>query len=72
MYVFGKRFTRKQILWEIPLAELNQLVHVHLFRNGKVCRWRGDTDRLEDEFDSLCAKFAPNDLGLITPAPTVR
>ncbi len=72
MHIFGKHFTRNQILWDIPLAQLNQLVHVHLFRNGAVCRWKGDSARLEDDFDSLCAKFAPRELASIPPMPAVR
>jgi hypothetical protein len=41
-------------LWIIPLVQLNQLVHVHLHRQGLTCRRRGSMDALDEEFDALC------------------
>jgi hypothetical protein len=41
-------------MWELPLVELNQLVHVHLQRQGNACRRRGSMDALDEEFDALC------------------
>jgi hypothetical protein len=52
------KFTKDQILWEIPLVELNQLVHVYLRRHGNICRRRGSIDALDEEFDALCATYA--------------
>jgi hypothetical protein len=56
--IFGGKFTREEIMWQIPLVELNQLVHVHLHRQGNACRRRGSIDALDEEFDALCATYA--------------
>ena len=63
---FSGKLSREQILWEIPLAEMNQLVHVHLYRQGAVCRRRGQIDSLDEKFDALCLAFAPRGLGELT------
>jgi hypothetical protein len=57
MEIFGGKFGRDAILWEIPLVELNQMVHVHLHREGNICRRRGKMDALDQEFDALCATY---------------
>jgi hypothetical protein len=55
--IFAGKFTKDQILWEIPLVELNQLVHVYLRRQGNICRRRGSVDALDERFDALCAVY---------------
>jgi hypothetical protein len=57
MEIFAGKFSRHEILWEIPLAELNQLVHVHLHRQGATCRRRSTIDALDDEFDAFCTSL---------------
>lgn len=56
--MFAGKFTKHQILWEIPLVELNQLIHAYLRRQGNVCRRREAIDALDQEFDALCAIYA--------------
>jgi hypothetical protein len=56
--IFGGKFTRDEILWEIPLVQLNQLVHSYLHRQGNACRRRVSIDALDQAFDALCKTFA--------------
>jgi hypothetical protein len=56
--IFAGKFTKHEIMWEIPLVELNQLIHAYLRRQGNVCRRRGSMDALDEGFDALCATYA--------------
>jgi hypothetical protein len=56
--IFAGKFTKHEIMWEIPLVELNQLAHVYLIRKGCVCRRRDTIDALDKEFDALCLTYA--------------
>jgi hypothetical protein len=56
--IFAGKYSRHEILWEIPLVQLNQLIHAHLHREGNACRRRVSIDALDKEFDALCATYA--------------
>jgi hypothetical protein len=45
------------LLWEIPKAELNQLIHAHLYTQGAICRPPGFADDLVARFDELVARI---------------
>jgi hypothetical protein len=56
--IFAGKFTKEQIMWEIPIVELNQLAHAYLVRKGCVCRRRTSIDALDKEFGALCRTYA--------------
>jgi len=49
----GDKFTRDEIMWEIPLCQLNQIVHAQLCYNGATCRRSGAIDLIDSRFAAL-------------------